>query len=201
MKLTVVDPQNDPNLIPWIMTRVTATARIPYNFYSILDYGYQLHNLHPHKDLMKLLCDGQFGDGNTLEFDKGYAAQLLGDDKSFIDFMILMQGVICVEDETILLSNYTSRVVMPILDSLLKLIQQRYGINTFIVNTVDDIDPLGVSELGSLEQQQTFSSDLARYIKLTGSGHIIMASQKELQEDLESLQESQQQATPMTIGV
>ena len=189
MKLTIVDPQNDYNLLKWVMTKVVADTRLPYNFYSIVDYGYRLDNLHPSPEIMKLLTDNGYGDGDSIKFDQAYANQILTNDASFIDFMSLMHEI-NRDEETILMSNYTSPIIMPILDSLLKFIQQRYGINGFIVNTEDDLDPFTYSEFGTLQQQVIFSDDCIRYYKLIGKP-IPTASPEELAEDLKSLEESQ----------
>ena len=189
MKLTVIDPQSDMDLLQWLSTKVVSDMRLPYNFYSILDYGIRLDHLYPKDELLPLLKETMDGDGNSLQFDQAYARQILQDDPTFIDFMTLMHGVI-KDEETILISNYTSPLIMPILDSLLKAIQQRYGINGFIVNTMDDLDSLSSSEFGTLQQQLTFSEDCVRFAKLTGKA-VVTASQDEVKEDLLALQESQ----------
>lgn len=189
MKLTIVDPQNEPKLLDWLMTKVLSDARLPYNLYSIIDYGIRLDHLYPNPTSLKLLEETTYGDGSTLRFDQAYATQILNDDATFVDFMSLMHGVIR-DEETILMSNYTSKVVMPVLDSLLKFIQQRYGIIGFIVNTIDDLDTLGTSEFGTLQQQMVFSEDCVRYAKLTNKP-IATATQEELEEDIKALQYSQ----------
>lgn len=199
MKLTIVDPQNDPKLLEWLMTKVLSDARLPYNFYSIIDYGIRLDHLYPNPQALALLKESDYGDGDTLRFDQAYAAQILGDDKSFVDFMSLMHGVIR-DEETILMSNYTSRIVMPVLDSLLKFVQQRYGIIGFIVNTIDDLDTLGSSEFGTLQQQVVFSEDCVRFAKLTNRP-IGTSTKDELAEDVRSLQDSQYEPGPMGLIV
>jgi len=193
MKLTIVDPQNDPKLLDWLMTKVLSDARLPYNLYSIIDYGIRLDHLYPNPRSLELLKETEYGDGNTLRFDQAYAAQILNDDATFVDFMSLMHGVIR-DEETILMSNYTSKVVMPVLDSLLKFVQQRYGIIGFIVNTIDDLDSLGTSEFGTLQQQMVFSEDCVRYAKLTNKP-INTISKEDLEEDVQALQYSQYNGT------
>lgn len=188
MKLNIVDPQNDPRLVEYITLKSISMARLPYNFYSILQYGIMLNHLIPIPEVMQLLRDSAYGDGDSLIFDKSYAHQLLAHDPSFVDLMSLLSNIE-YQDEVILISNYNNRVIMPILDSLLKLIQERYGIDSFLINTIDDIDTLSTSEFASPFQYQTFVSDLQRYYKLIKQ-NIPVASAAEIEEDLRSLQDS-----------
>lgn len=195
MKLTIIDPQNDPRLLEWLSTKVLSDVRLPYNFYSIIDYGIRLDHLYPNENLLPLLKETSEGDANSLRFDQAYATQILNDKDTFIAFMTLMHGVIR-DEETILMSNYTSPTTMPILDSLLKFIQQRYGINGFIVNTMDDLDGLKSSEFGTLQQQMVFADDCVRYAKLTGKQlHVSDIDE----EDLKALEESQYAPPPMGL--
>ena len=192
MKLTIIDPQNDCRLLEWCQTRSIATQKLPFNFFSIVNFGIRLDNLCPDTNLLKYLAEDKVtGKDESFKFDCGYATQIITNEKTFIDFMTLMDDVVN-SDETILMSNYTSSFVMPILDSLLKFIQERYGICAFIVNTLDDIDSLSTSEFGTFAQQMCYSTDFERYAKLTKKP-IGSVTQKEMEEDLMSLQASQYQ--------
>ena len=188
MKLNVVDPQCDPRLIEYVMTKSISMARLPYNFYSIIQYGIMLNNLIPSPNVMILLRESGFGDGDSLLFDKAYADQLTTNIPSFIDLMNLLSNIE-YQDEVILMSNYNNRVIMPVLDSLLKFIQEKYGIDAYLINTIDDIDDLSSSEFASPFQYQTFVSDIQKYYKLINQS-IPIASPEELEEDLRSLRDS-----------
>lgn len=188
MKLSVVDPQNDPRLLEYIVIKSIAMARAPFNFYSIIQYGTMLNNLIPLPEVMILLRESGYGDGDTLLFDTEYAKQLLYNDKSFIDLVSLLSNIE-YQDEVILISNYSNKVIMPILDSLLKFIYERYGIDSFIINTIDDINTISVSEFASPMQYNVFITDIQRYYKLTKQ-QFPMASEEELEEDLKALKES-----------
>ena len=188
MKLNVIDPQSDPRLIEYIMTRSISMARLPYNFYSIIQYGVMLNNLIPVPNVMILLRESDYGDGDSLLFDQAYANQLMAHEPSFIDLMSLLCNIE-YQDEVILISNYNNRVIMPVLDSLLKLIQERYGIDSFLINTIDDIDDLSTSEFDSPIKYQTFVHDIQRYYKLINQ-NIPVASAEEIEEDLRSLRDS-----------
>lgn len=188
MKLNIVDPQSDPRLIEYIMTKSISMARLPYNFYSIIQYGVMLNNLIPVPNVMILLRESDYGDGDSLLFDQAYANQLTVHEPSFIDLMSLLCNIE-YQDEVILMSNYNNRVIMPILDSLLKFIQEKYGIDSYLINAIDDIDDLNSSEFASPFQYQTFVSDLQKYYKLINQS-IPIASPEELEEDLRSLRDS-----------
>jgi len=188
MKLNIVDPQNDQRLIEYISIRSISMARLPFNFYSLLQYGIMLNNLIPVPEVMSLLKQSRYGDADTYLFDKEYANQLISHTPSFIDLMNLLSNIEH-QDEIILISNYSNRMIMPILDSLLKLIQERYGIDSYLINTLDDIDQFSVSEFASPIQYNLFVSDIQRYYKLIKQ-QIPIASEAELEEDLQALRDS-----------
>ena len=71
-------------------------------------------------------------------------------------------------DNTILITNHLNPNVTPIVDSLLKLIQQRYGLNAFIVNDIDDIDRFGISDFASWEGYSVYLEDVKRVAEMTG---------------------------------
>jgi hypothetical protein len=197
MRLIIVDPQNDPRLVRWITTKAIADDRPPFNVFSILDYGYRLDKLAPLNEFLEYLKEDETGDTNSIQFDQKYAQYILGNDEAFIAFMSIMSKVIDEED-TIVISNYNSPALMPIIDSLLKLIQQRYGINAFIVNTVDDLESIHLkyNEFGSYQQQLLYSSDVERFAKLTKQ-NISGVSQKEIEEDMECMYDSMQTEAPL----
>lgn len=188
MKLNIVDPQNDQRLIEYISIRSISMARLPFNFYSLLQYGIMLNNLIPVPEVMSLLKQSRYGDADTYLFDKEYANQLISHTPSFIDLMNLLSNIEH-QDEIILISNYSNRMIMPILDSLLKLIQERYGIDSYLINTLDDIDQFSVSEFASPMQYNLFVSDIQRYYKLIKQ-QIPISSEAELEEDLQALRDS-----------
>lgn len=160
MKLMILDPQNDPRFIEYININIIKGTPI-YNFYSLLDCGIYLNNLRPVDELKILLRDSIFGDSETLEFDKAYANQLIANPYSFMDLELLL-GSVTNNESTILLSNYNNRVIMPILDSLLKLIQERYGLDYFIYNIVEDIDDTEYSQFSDNIKQQVLLADQER---------------------------------------
>ena len=197
MRLIIVDPQNDPRLVKWITTKAIADDKPPFNVFSILDYGYRLDKLAPLNDFLEYLKEDETGDTNSIQFDQKYAQYILGNDEPFIAFMSIMSKVIDEED-TVVISNYNSPALMPIVDSLLKLIQQRYGINAFIVNTIEDLESIHLkyNEFGSYANQLTYASDIERFGKLTKQ-NIGGATQEEIKEDMECMYESMQSEAPL----
>lgn len=188
MKLSVIDPQNDYRLVDYVMMRSISTASLPYNFYSILQYGIMLNNLMPLQNVINLTKQSNFSDVDSLEFDKAYARQLEAHEPTFIDLMSLLSNIEIYE-EIILLSNYTNEFMMPILDSLLKFIYEKYGLDSYIINTLDDIDSLSTSSFASHLQYMNFTTDLQKYYQLT-KRPILVASEEELAEDMQSLKDS-----------
>ena len=192
MRFVVVDPQNDPRLIPWIQNQyIGDTTRHPYNFMSMLELGVRLDDLIPNEQLMAALRESEYGDGENVElFDNMYVQYILSNDKPFIALMNLCSDFL-KEDDVILISNYNNRVTMPILDCLLKLIQERYGVMAFLVNTIDDIEDLNMksSSFGDLDKQIVFSDDTIRFCRLTKQP-LSDITNEEIVEDARSLMES-----------
>ena len=192
MRFIVVDPQNDPRLIPWIKDQYIGDKdRHPYNFMSVLEMGVRLDDIIPDEHLMSVLRDTEYGDAETSEmFDAMYIKRILDNDKPFVAFMNLCSDFLKDED-VILISNYNNRVVMPILDCLLKLIQERYGIKAFLVNTVDDIEDLNMksSAFGDVTQQTMLSFDIVKFCGITKQP-LSDITQEEIAEDAQSLIDS-----------
>jgi hypothetical protein len=166
MKLSFYDPQNDPRLVAYIDIKSIAMQTYPYNFYSLLDFGtgFRVDNLYPDKSLYPLLQAEVTGDANTLAFDQAYCNQILTNEASFMDLMSILYGIE-TRDEVMIISNYTNRVIMPIVDSLIKFIQERYGIDSFIINELEDIDEFKFSSFATLEQKTVFMKDCELYVK------------------------------------
>ena len=118
------------------------------------------------------------GDESTYKFDMEYANQLYNDENSFIDLMVLMFAVnggniannseeeILKGGDVIVLTNYSNIFMQVILDSLMKYIQQRYGIQSYIINDINDYDSLEYSEFSNTGMCN-FISDVSRFLYLT----------------------------------
>ena len=161
MKLTIVDPAPCPQLVGWMQMREEMEQAKVYRFYTLCMLGTPLDHLLPNPQVMQYLRESEFGDADTRQFDIAYANQLLQDPMSFIDLMTLLMSTQMVP-ETILSSNYTHPLVMPILDSLMKFLQQRYGIQCCIVNDMIDIDPFQYSEF-TREGYDNYIADISKF--------------------------------------
>lgn len=169
MRLEFINLQNDIRLLDYVRSRHEISNIPVFRLYSIIMYGEELKNLYPNQNTMNYLRDCNFGDSNTLEFDKQYAWQIISYNPSFMDFMKLL-STLQDNDETIVLTDYTHPVVLPIIDSLIKLIQQRYFIQSYIINDINDIDPLLITDFDYKEGYDNFNMDMQRYIALEQHG-------------------------------
>lgn len=119
----------DPRFIPnWIDNIVV------YNYSSLIE-GMQKINLMP----PQFVCNDEY------EFDMMYANWLITDPVAFHDLMLVMYAVYEGYDVYLCASNID--VVQPINESLIKFIQQRYGINCYVINDPEDLEC--ISDYGS----------------------------------------------------
>lgn len=163
MKLTIVDPLYNNSLIDYVDTKCRSKGCTAFRFYTLLMYGIPVDNLIPRPDVIQILNTIDYSsDEGTKAFDIAYANQLLYDKFSFVDFMQIMSSLQNCE-ETFILSNYKNQFVAQILDSMIKLIQERYSIQTYIVNEIEDINELAVSDFSSQEGYQAYIADLDRF--------------------------------------
>lgn len=161
MKITITDPTFCPPLLEWMKMREQMGQAQVFRFYTLSMYGMPLDHLLPNPTVLQYLKESSFGDEDTRQFDIAYANQLLKDPMSFTDVMTLLVSTQSVE-ESILSSNYTHPLVTPILDSFMKFLQQRYGIQCYIVNDPMDINNLAYSEF-SKEGYDNYISDISRF--------------------------------------
>ena len=98
-----------------------------YNFSSLREGFPRLNLMPPHT----------LGANTEYEFDVNYANYILGDDIVFMNFMTIIIELYYGHSVYLLISEDEWSQLL--VDSLMKLIQQRYGINGILVNTVEDI--------------------------------------------------------------
>lgn len=108
---------------------------IPYDIDNLLVFNYS----SPIESIEKLnLMPPLFNWASELDFDMWYAGWLLNDPQAFHDLMRVMYAVYCGTD--VYLCASTIDVFEVVNESFIKFIQQRYGINCFIINTAEDIE-------------------------------------------------------------
>ena len=62
--------------------------------------------------------------------------------------------------------DYTHPNAIPIIDSLIKYIQERYSINVYIYNDIGDINVLDSSDFQTKEGYMNYVEDMNRYMNL-----------------------------------
>ena len=100
---------------------------------------------------------------DSKEFDSQYIDQLLNDDLYFINFMKIMISL--KEGNNVFILIYNEETVFaPIYETLLKLIQKRYGYNYAMINSLEDyIDTDEESGFFTTPGIETFDKDYERY--------------------------------------
>ena len=98
-----------------------------YNFSSLREGFPRLNLIPPHN----------LGANTEYEFDVKYAQYILNNDLIFMNFMTIIMELYYGHSVYLLISNdYWSELLI---ESLMKLIQQRYGVNGARVNTLEDL--------------------------------------------------------------
>ena len=105
---------------------------------------------------------------DTLEFDVNYANEILNNNpKMFEDLMKIMMN--SHEGYIVIILVYRDAFRDSIMESLIKLIQQRYGYNSWIINDIDDIDGVNESTYSSIGLV-TLEEDIKRYRDMYSKG-------------------------------
>lgn len=144
-----------------------------FRFNSLVMYGKPLDALMPLPEVYKYLVDSNKLDDMELfhNFEIAYADQLINYKPSFIHLMEAL-SVIQEVPEVIILTAYNNPFMMPIVESLISIIKSRYGLTSFIIKDMDDIDPLSYSEFETDAGYTNFIQDVERY------SSYVMISQK-----------------------
>lgn len=147
------------------------------DFRNVIDNGF-VYNLTSMREgftrLPLLIPPNEIGRSSGREFDISYANYILGNDfvfKSFFDIIYALYGgldVYLIIDE----SDWSENLV----ESLLKLIQQRYGYNAIKINCFDDYlqayNSKYVSEFNPYYGLQNLDMDKERYAYFVESQRI-----------------------------
>lgn len=162
MKLQFINI-NDMRLLEYVKDKVRVENAPVFNFYSMLDFGYRVEALKPLPNIMQYLSfANSFNDDNyTVQFDKAYAYQILYNEASFLDLMKIISMVENTET-VIVVTNHSHPIVEAIVDSLIKFIQERYALQSFIINDLDDIDQFATSTFETEGGYLNYIDDLKR---------------------------------------
>lgn len=183
MALIFADPVNDPKLAREIYDKNSLEQIRLYNFGSLLNLGTRLDALYPLPHVMALLREANFGEGDdelTLKFDLAYFQQLMNDTNTFKALMTFMAET--QEDkDVVVICNYNERNFQPVVESLMKMVQERYGISAYVVNVLEDLEAIdrttGLTD-NEKEKLVNFITDCGRFAQITGNP-IITAKQME----------------------
>ena len=151
------------------------------NFMNITQLGENL-NLFPPGQMLQFM-NGINNGIETVEFDRLYAEYLLGDNVAFVNFMkILMADYF--HTQVFVLFDDTNPIIEGLVESIIKLIQARYGLNPMIVHAPEDLYFLPDEEGMSREGVQTFMGDKERFTVLTTDFNNLNKTVYELEEKM-----------------
>ena len=132
---------DNPQIIPLIVYKIGSTQPTQVLNFTSLYSGYpslaplttNMYNMNQSGLPTNIYVD-------TVEFDMQYANAIFRDDKMFEAFMSIMIPV--HEGVNVILLVHRDPYRDSLMESIIKLIQQRYGYNSWIVEDVDDIECL-----------------------------------------------------------
>lgn len=160
MKLEFINI-NSQELLNYVKLKSESGVVPVFNFYSVIQIGEWARALEPLPNVLERLSFAfTFNDDQyTLDFDRQYAFQLLSNQNSFTMLMKIMMLVETM-DEVIVITNHSNPYVEVVVDSLIKFIQQRYSIQSYIINDIDDIDSFANSNFNTEEGFNNYMIDI-----------------------------------------
>lgn len=170
MKIIFVNITNDQNVIEFVKTKSMISNTLPFRYITYLEYGIPVYNLFPKKEILYLLREAVNGDSNTLDFDKAYYTQIFTNPNSFLDFMKIM-NVIESQDYTFILTRYDDDYYISITDALIKMIQLRYSLSSYLIQNSEDIDESDFKDLQftTIEGHKNYINDIEKFSLMTGN--------------------------------
>ena len=102
------------------------------------------------------------------EFDIQYANLILSDARLFYNFMKIMLPV--NNGNSVILLVYRDWFRDSLMESIIKMIQQRYGYKCWIINDENDIESIPITEQPTTEGILNMDADIAKYESLINSG-------------------------------
>jgi hypothetical protein len=145
------------NIVPHLL--LDADRYFVLNFFNPTNLGTRLSNLWAPEIILKT-CPL-----DSVEFDMSYANYILTNDNAFQDFMEILMSMYYNED-VFVLTDLDSPPVVSMCESIIKLIQQRYGFNCYIANDIGDILVIPDSEMTE-SGNQIFMQDKERYTTIS----------------------------------
>lgn len=154
------------NIVPYLL--VDKERYFVLNFFNPTNLGTRLDRLWA-PDIILQTCPLE-----SVEFDRSYANYILTNDDAFQDFMEILMSMYYNED-VFILTDLDSPPVVSMCESIIKLIQQRYGYNCYIANCLEDIVNMPESEMSEIGNR-IFMQDKERYAFLSVDAHKLIKS-------------------------
>lgn len=154
-------------MVGTIQNLQTTDNTVVYNFTS-------LNERYPR--LLHLIPPMSLGARSDYEFDMNYAMYLLSNEPAFFDMMQIVYTMYMGKDVFLLIDG-DDRLEM-LNESLLKFIQQRYGISAVYITCLDDLlnaNDVGFSGIGKLNIQQDKErlAIMVEKIRLQSGGQVV----------------------------
>jgi len=107
------------------------------------------------------------GDCATTDFDQAYHNFILSNDMAFSQFMSIIIPVYMQPDTMVHIAILYNDYTIAFVESLIKLIQQRYGYNSYLINEIEDIIYISEPEF-SIPGLFALDQDLMRWRMMNG---------------------------------
>lgn len=179
MKLEFINI-NSQELLNYVKLKSESGVVPVFNFYSVIQIGEWARALEPLSNVFERLSFAfTFNDDQyTLDFDRQYAFQLLTNQNSFAMLMKIMMLVETM-DEVIVITNHSNPYVEVVVDSLIKFIQQRYSIQSYIINDIGDIDSFATSNFKTEEGFNNYMMDVNKIKRFIDPSKLLHNYQQE----------------------
>ena len=115
--------------------------------------------------LMCLIPPNNLGAISEYDFDVKYMNYILENDNIFVNFMGLVISIFNGADYFLVVDDSTDWSKM-LIESLLKLLQQRYGLNGYYVKDIEDIGPNMDTQFNTQYGLMNYDIDVERYLYL-----------------------------------
>jgi hypothetical protein len=125
-----------------------------------------------------LLPPNGLGASTEYEFDQIYMNYILGNDSNFVAFFNIIQLLRAGRDVYLIVSNDDWSEM--IIESLLKLIQQRYGYNATRINCIEDLFTAEPGDFNRSYGLFNYDTDAERYEEIMTRYNIMMKEQEKL---------------------
>jgi hypothetical protein len=147
------------NIVPHLL--LNGERYFVLNFFNPTNLGTRLDRLWPPNIILQT-CELE-----SIAFCNAYTSYLLQNNEAFQDFMEIMMAMYYSDSQDVfVLTDLDSAPVVAMCETIIKLIQQRYGYNCYVANSPEDVINIPeseMSEMGSI----IFMQDKERYSYLS----------------------------------